>query len=238
MRLPRLLRNSRHPCELQCRDLKVRRIRTPELLSFVCDVEHPSEAVDVNEFWVLLLLLMLPDCTSFVYAKKRSVCTASDGSCFDNDESAVPFMGKDTPSPSSEFPIQTYPTISRAMDALDVYLECTVRKMYVRSLDLFDLTMLFRWSLCSMPCANPSCCAILLVHLAKHGTFDHNGMCVDVAGFFLRGWPRRLVRCRHAAQLKGQEFDTRQRQTTRCTWMRERNHFWFERWSQESGQIQ
>ena len=30
---------------------------------------------------------------------------------------------------------------------------------------------------------------------------------MDVAGFFLRGWPRRLVRCHHAAQLERQEFE-------------------------------
>ena len=116
---------------------------------------------------------MLLGCTP-LFTLKRSVCAASDGSCFDNDECAVPFMCKDTPSPSSEFLIQTYPSISRAMGALDVVFEFRVRKMYVRSIDLIDLTMLFRWLLCSMLCANPSCCAILLVHLAKHGTFDHD----------------------------------------------------------------
>ena len=48
-------------------------------------------------------------------------------------------MGKDTPGPSSEFPIQTYPSISRAMGALDVVFEVTVRQICPGS----------RWSLAS-----------------------------------------------------------------------------------------
>ena len=47
---------------------KVRRIRAPELLGFICEVEHPSDAVVVNEFWVLLLLLMLLGFTHLLHA--------------------------------------------------------------------------------------------------------------------------------------------------------------------------
>ena len=57
------------------------------------------------------------------------------------------------------------------MGAQDVVFEVTVRKMYVRKLDLFDLMMLFRWLLYSMPRATP-----VLLFLAKHGTLDHNDL--------------------------------------------------------------
>ena len=68
MRSPRLLRSTQAPLQLQCRDLEKFEERAPELLGSICEVEHPSEAVDVSNFWVLLLLL-LPLCfSSFCYA--------------------------------------------------------------------------------------------------------------------------------------------------------------------------
>ena len=104
----------------------------------------PVRSRRCERIWVLLLLLMPLGFTSLVPLKGEVCWTASGG----GNASIMtivpfPFKGKDTPSPSSEFPIQTYPSISRAMGALDVVFEVTIRKMYLRFLDLFDLTTRF-----------------------------------------------------------------------------------------------
>ena len=108
----------------------------PSFLFFFCEVEHPSEAVVVSKFLFFFLALVatwlhFPCCTF----PRECVVQLLTGGAFDTDDCAVPFKSKDTPSPSSEFPIQAYPSISRRMDAQDVVRD-TVQKMYLRSLDL------------------------------------------------------------------------------------------------------
>ena len=75
LRLPRLLRNTQAPLRTTVSSFESSEIRAPELIGFVCKVKHPSEAVDVSVFWVLLSLLMPLGFTSLVHA----CCTASDG---------------------------------------------------------------------------------------------------------------------------------------------------------------
>ena len=53
------------------------------------------------------------------------------------------------------------------MCAQDVVFEVTVRKMYLRSLDLFDLTTLLDGCYIRCLARIPFCCAILLVHFVS-----------------------------------------------------------------------
>ena len=85
MRSPRLLRSTQAPVRTAVSSFgKVRRIRAPELLGFICEVEHPSEAVDVSEFWVLLLLL-LPLCFTSLVTRLKEKCVVQllTGNAFD-----------------------------------------------------------------------------------------------------------------------------------------------------------
>ena len=115
-----------------------------------------------------------------------------------NDECAVLVMGKDTPCPSSDFPIQT--SVSQPMDA-HVAFKVRVRKMYVKFLspnkmsesNLFGSLCqdLDRWSIVHRD--RTRVLGISLVNLVNFSCFicevEHDFLGVSL------GWAGRQVLC-------------------------------------------